>query len=108
MKKNIVHAIIASLIMNGICLLINLICALTSEFLPLAIEFSGGEVIEYVGFGIFMRTIYPLSIMGEASSYTTVGLDWMSLLVSFILIFIIAFMIKTIWRRYYENRKNQL
>ena len=96
MKKNTIFSFIISSAISIACLLINLICALSCGFLPIGIEFSGGEFTESIGFGISLQTIYSFGTIEEASTTTTVGFDLMSLLIPFILLFLIVFVVKTV------------
>lgn len=104
MKKNIIFSIIASFVVSGICLLLNYIYALSLGFLPFGTESSaGGEVIESTGFGVCLQTIYSFGTVEEASTTSIVSLDLSGLLVSFVVLFAIIFVIKTVFHALIKN-----
>ena len=94
MKKNIFISLILSTVINGVCFLINFICANLFHFLPLAISVGDGEWIGTIGFGVLLEKLYSLSSGGESSVSYYVSYDFFSIFVSFILIFIIIFLLK--------------
>lgn len=96
MKKKVVFSFIISLIINSICLLINLFCAVVFKFLPLSIKMSGGEWIGYYGFGISLEKIFGITINESGFVSNKIGFDLLSYLIPFIIIFIIVLIIKII------------
>ena len=95
MKKNVCFSIIVSAIISVLGLIINVISASLFHFAPLTISFSGGDVIEHIGFGIDFLEISPLSLNSEV--ITKIELDFLNLIQSFILLFIIILIIKIIF-----------
>lgn len=96
MKKNIKFSLIVSLLINIICFLINVIGALLFDIAPLTIKLSGGEIIEHIGFGVLFDEIFPLTVSEQASVITEVHFNLISLIVSFVIVAVIVFLIKTL------------
>ena len=94
MKKNIFISFIISLAINLICLTINLICAITLKILPLSIKITGGEIVQNIGFGISLEKFYFLS-QSSSSEDPNISFNFISLLISFIVIFAIVLIFKT-------------
>ena len=94
MKKNIIFSAIVSLAASVLCLLINLVCALSSGSLPLGVTFSGGEFTEAVGFGISVQTVYSFGTLEEAGTWTTLGFHPLSLLLPWLLLCLLIFLLK--------------
>ena len=90
MKKNIIISLIASVSINAVCLVINLICALNAHFLPLGLYYPGGDCVEYIGFGINLLQIFAFSPEGKGGSFYEVSFNLPSLIVPLILIFILV------------------
>ena len=100
MKKNVIISTIITIVINVICFIINLICAYANGSIPLGIKVSGGEMTSYSGFGVYLRKIYPLTTIesGETVS-TTIGFNFLSLLLTLVLIFVVALIIVSIIRK---------
>ena len=98
MKKNIVVSLFISSIINFLCLLVNLIGALFFNVVPFSISLSGGEVVQYIGFGILLDKFYFFSVDGGISY--NISFNLLSFVISFILIFIIVLLIKMIVNKF--------
>ena len=98
MKKVIGISAILSAILTCTGSLINLICFKTIGTMPLATEYSGGEIIGSTGFGVSIYTLYPLSD-GDVSPITHVEFEPVDFLMCFAIIFIIIFVIALIIRK---------
>ena len=61
MKKIILKSVFVSFGINIMSLIINLFTYFSVNKLFLAIRLSGGECMEYSGFGIRMNRTYPMS-----------------------------------------------
>lgn len=96
MKNKVIFSFITSLIINCICLLINLFCGMVFKFLPLSIKMSGGEWVGYYGFGISLEKIFGITIDETGFVSNKIGFDLLSYLIPFIIIFIIVLIIKII------------
>ena len=96
MTKIIKSSIIISCIVNVILLIINYLCALLFDKLPLSISFAGGDCTEYIGFGIHMLKVFPLSNNGTTS--TSISFDAVSLLISLVIIFVLVLLFKIIFK----------
>jgi len=66
-----------------ICFIINLICAYANGSIPLGIEFSGGEMTSYSGFGVYLKKTYPLTTKesGKTGS-TTIGFYFLEFVIN--------------------------
>lgn len=105
-KKNIITSGIISIIINTICLIINLVCSLTINTIPLGISFAGGDCIEHIGFGIYMIETFVFGLKEEfVGTSTSIEFNLISLLVPLILIFIITFVIMIIISKRNNNKK---
>lgn len=105
MKKTTVFSMMISLIINGICTLMNYIYALSFGFLPLQIaSFPGGEFMEYSGFGIRLQIIYSFGTIEEASTTSIISFDLLGFLIPFILLFVMIFALKTAYNIYAKNK----
>ena len=103
MKNNITFSAIVSIIITSIGLFINLICSFFFKFAPLTLKIYGGELIEHIGFGINFIKIFVLSPQTESGGISTnIQFDFISLLASFVIIFVVVLIIKT-----FANKKNK-
>lgn len=94
LKKSVKPALIATIIINAICLITNLICAYTINTIPFGRSMHGGECIVHTGFGISLLETFPMTYNGETSNgYTQVNFDLRSLLCSLVIIFITSLII---------------
>jgi len=98
MKKNFKIFAIISAIVTLIGCVINFVCIkVINNIPPLALHWSGGEIVGSNGFGWNVSTIYPLTndpINHPAT--TSVGFSIINLLVSFIFVFVVVSIIGTI------------
>ena len=67
MKKKILIASIVSIVLNMILFCINLISANMFHNLLFAKAIPGGECTEYIGFGVNLLKIYPMTADESAS-----------------------------------------
>ena len=94
MKKIILKSVFVSFGINIMCLIINLFTYFSVNKLFLAIRLSGGECMEYSGFGIMMNRTYPMSTTDNiVKGKTWLSIDPVSFLIPFILIFVLTFVI---------------
>ena len=95
MKKNVFISFIISLVINLLCLTINLIFAFTSQTLPLSFKIQGGEIVQHFGFGILLEEFYPISSSMQSSVNINISFDFISLLIPFLIIFVIVLIFRT-------------
>lgn len=94
MKKIILKSILISLILNIVCLIVNLVTYLRFKKIFLALKFSGGEWGGTTGFGIMINKTYPMSTQDAVvTGKTWLSVDPISFLIPFVIIFVIAFVI---------------
>lgn len=97
MKKNIISSLKVSLIINILCIVINLISIATFEFLPIGIGFGGGDCVVRSGFGLVTTKTYPeMPVYEPIESSTSLEFSFLSLLISFIIVFSIVLIFKKI------------
>lgn len=105
-KKSMKLALIITIIINAICLVTNLICAYTINSIPLGLEISGGDCIEYIGFGIYLLKIFPMTSNEQiVINDIRISFHFISLLITLVLVFIISFIIIVIINKIRENKK---
>lgn len=106
MKKNLKLATITTIIINGICLIINLICAHTTNKIPLGLHFPGGECDLYSGFGISLLKKYPMRYIGEMpETKIKISFDIISLLITLVLVFVITLIVIVIFNKLRNKKK---
>lgn len=93
MKKRILIASIVSIVLNMILFCINLISANMFHNLLFAKTIPGGECTEYIGFGVYLLKIYPMTADGSASVSYHVDFNLISLIIPIILVFLLTFII---------------
>jgi len=70
------------------------LCAIFGDFLLIYSSLSGGEYQGYIGFGILLEHIYPMTRFGEgAGTIKHISFDILNFLITFVIIFIIVFVI---------------
>ena len=104
MKKILLTSIIISAAFTLAGLITNLLTSLFAGAPVLAMSLQGGECVEYVGFGLLVLKIYPMMEAGvQASGSTHYSFEPISLAVSlvgfFILAFIILLVVKKPWKK---------
>ena len=93
MKKIIIKSLIITTIINAIGCLINFLCAKLGDFLLIYVRLSGGEYQGYVGFGILLEHIYPMTDGSGPSKITHLSFSILNFITYFVLIFIVVFII---------------
>ncbi len=92
MKKLLLKSLIISSIITAVGTIINLVSVLVWDKLLLFVGMSGGEYQGYVGFGILLEFIYPMSGPGEvAGKVRHLSFDIVNFLIYFVMMFIIVF-----------------
>ena len=91
-KRNLFNSIIISLIIsfavNLVLFLVNIICAYAFNVLPLSYKITGGDCIEYIGFGVELLETFTISLAKETVGSTYhVSFDLLSIAVSFVIVF---------------------
>ena len=104
MKKIIIASAAASLILTAIGTCVNTIGFRLYGNAPLATEYIGGEVIERIGFGISIYTVYPFGL-GDAAPKTVVKFVPGDFIYYYVVIFVIV-LIPLLLIRVIRNRKN--
>lgn len=94
--KKIKISFLISLIINTICFAINIISAYVYNNVPLGKEIPGGDCIEYIGFGVGLLKIFPMTYGEKMKTESRIFFSPISLIISIILIFIITLTITTI------------
>lgn len=93
-------AAIFSALVTAAAAAVNWIAALFWGVLPLAVPILGGECRVKVGFGMSMTTLYPMTETGTVVHSTTqLGFDPISLLVCYLLIFLVSLLILSLRKR---------
>ena len=91
MKNKILIASIVSIVLNMILFCINLISANMFHNLLFAKTIPGGECTEYIGFGVNLKKIYPMTADESASVSYHVDFNLISLIIPIIVIFLFIF-----------------
>ena len=92
MKKIIIKSLIITTIINAVGCLTNFLCAKLGDFLLIRASLTGGEYQGYIGFGILLEHIYPLT-NGIYSKITYLSFDILNFLTYYVLIFVVVFLI---------------
>ncbi len=105
MKKKIKIAVIVSIVVNTICLLVNFLGVIFFKTAPFTVLISGGEIVQHIGFGIEFNEIFPLTTIQNQSSITTeMNFNFISLLISLVIIAILVFVIKMLIDRIWRDK----
>lgn len=97
MKKNIIYSLIATVVINVLCTVINLISIATFEFLPIGITFGGGDCVVRLGFGLMTTKTYSeMPVYEPIESSINLEFSFLSLLASFAIVFVIVLITKII------------
>lgn len=107
MKKLIIKALIITGIINVIGCLTNFLCAKFGDFLLIRASLSGGEYQGYIGFGILLEHIYPMSDGGSSGTITHLSFSILNFLTYFVLIFLVVLLILYLIKKYKENKNNK-
>jgi len=91
MKKNIIKSLIFSSIIMAVGTLTNFLCAKLGDFLLIRTTLSGGEYQGYLGFGILLEHIYPMTNGSGPGKITYLSFDIANFLIYFVCIFILVF-----------------
>ena len=96
MKKKLLIAFIVSLVINLLLFSINMVSANMFHKLPIGQAIPGGECIEYIGFGVYLLAVFPMTADGGASVSYNIGFSFISFIIPLIVIFILVFIIELI------------
>ena len=107
MKKLLIKSLIISGIINVVGCLINFLCAKLWDFLLIYIHLSGGEYQGYVGFGIILEHIYPMTDGSSPGKITHISFDILNFLLYFVAGFIIVFLILYFVNKRKDNKKDK-
>ena len=93
-KKPAGRALIISVVLTAAGLLVNLIGYFALGWMPLGLSSSGGEYREKAGFGLLQEEFFPMTASPEEPGYsTTLSFSPLSLLFSFVLIFLLMLIV---------------
>ena len=106
MKKLIIKSLIITGIINVIGFLTNFLCAKFGDFLLIRASMTGGEYQGYVGFGILLEHIYPMTNGEGASKITHLSFSFVNFITYFVLIFLIVLLILYIIKRIKDKKGN--
>ena len=100
-KRNLFNSVIISLMVsfgiNLVLFLVNIICAYGFNILPFSYKIPGGDCIEYIGFGVELLEIFTISLAKETVGSTyQVSFEPISIVISFVAIFVIVLLIRVI------------
>lgn len=93
MRKKLLIACTVSLIINILLFSINMVGANMFHKLPIGKAIPGGECIEYIGFGVYLLAVFPMTADGGASVSYSVGFSFISFIIPLIVIFLLTFVI---------------
>ena len=96
MKKKLLIAFIVSLVINLLLFSINMVSANIFHKLPVSKAIPGGECVEYIGFGVYLLVIYPMTYDGGPSVSYNIGFSFISFIIPLIVMFILVFIIELI------------
>lgn len=105
MKKKLLIAFIVSLVINLLLFSINMVGANIFHKLPVSKAIPGGECVEYIGFGVYLLAVFPMTADGGASVTYSVGFSLISFIIPLIVIFILVFIIELIINKI-RSKKN--
>lgn len=91
MKKLLIKSLIFSSIIMAAGTLTNFLCAKLGDFLLIRTTLSGGEYQGYLGFGILLEHIYPMTNGSGPGKIIYLSFDIVNFLVYFVFIFILVF-----------------
>ena len=106
MKKVLIKSLIISSIITAVGTLTNFLCAKLGDFLLIKATLSGGEYQGYVGFGILLEHIYPMTNGEGASKITHLSFSFVNFITYFVLIFLIVLLILYIIKRIKDKKEN--
>ena len=94
MKKVMIRSLITAAVIEIAGLLINLFSFKSNGRLIFAKEYSGGECMEWRGFGLYLLKLYPMS-SGEnpVPSTSHLSFDPISCLITLLIGFVISFVV---------------
>lgn len=104
MKKLILKSLVITTIINAVGVLTNYLTAKLGDFLLIYVSLSGGEYRGYVGFGILLEHIYPMT---DGTRATHISFSILNFITYYLLIFIIVLLILFIVKRYKEKNKKR-
>lgn len=107
MKKLIIKSVVITTIINAIGVLANYLTAKLGDFLLIYVSQSGGEYRGYVGFGILLEHIYPMTDGTTPSKITHISFSILNFITYYVLIFLIVFLIMYLVKRYKEKNKKR-
>lgn len=93
MKKLLIKSLIIAGIIDALGCLVNFLCAKIWDILLIYVHLSGGEYQGYVGFGILLEHIYPMTEDGGPGKITYLSFDILNFLLYFVGIFIVVFVV---------------
>ena len=92
--KEVKKSILISVLINFICLSINMITYWLFNKMFLCVKLSGGEWVGYDGFGVMLNRTFPISTPGTSlSGECWISFEPISLLVTLANFFIIPFIL---------------
>lgn len=107
MKKILIKSLIISGIINVVGCLVNFLCAKIWDFLLIYVHLSGGEYQGYVGFGILLEHIYPMTDGSSPGKVIHLSFDILNFLLYFAGIFIVVFAIIYFINKRKEKNKDK-
>ena len=106
MKKIILKSGMTAVILTAVLCGLNLLKGvITGEIL--GIEMQGGEYVAWRGLGVLKETFYPLySIDNPVESSTIFSIDPFSLITTFLVVYVIVFVVWTIIATVHNKRES--
>lgn len=98
MKKLVCGALKSAVIINIAGVVINLITYIFSGRFLLAQQLSGGECIEWRGFGLLLRKIFAFGPVGAARGSTHILFDFPSLFICLFACFVLSLLVLSVMR----------
>ena len=102
MKNKIFKSMVQSVIITTILTIINYQVAIKYLKPLFYLEFSGGEVVTYIGVGVIKDVVYPLS-NGPSTTYSHVNFHFVSYVVTLLIVFVVILLINYLVMKKYEK-----
>ena len=104
-KKSMVVALITTTLINSALFIANLMSAYLNGKLLFGKEISGGECIEYIGFGVRILKIYSFGTIETANQTTThIYFHPASILIPLGIVFVVTFLICLLIKTIKKNK----
>ena len=97
--KDVLKAAALSIGVTLTCAAVNLFAALTDSILPLARRIPGGDCVEYIGFGVHLLEIFPMTEAGAQGVHRYYSFHPANLIAPLAVFALISFLLLKLIRR---------